>query len=117
VGAQLYQPTPEEDGLTDSQKRQLDRLADLLREQPADRLEAFWTDVMAQQTLSETILAIMQARGITPYALGKAAGVNATVIQRFVNGERGLTLATADKVVKALGLILVEKPEAPKKKK
>ena len=71
-------------------KAALDRLAIVLRGQSPDRLDAFWTDVMAKpETLSDTIAAIIKARGITSYALAKASGVNASVIQRFVNGERG----------------------------
>ena len=66
------------------------------------------------ETLSDTIAAIIKARGITSYALAKASGVNASVIQRFINGERGLRLETAEKLVQSLDLVLTEKK--PKKK-
>ncbi len=45
-------------------------------------------------------------RGLTAYAAAKRAGVSVDAIQRFLNAERGLTLATVDKLAKALGLSL-----------
>lgn len=45
--------------------------------------------------------------GLTHYAIGKAAGVAPAQLDRFVAGERGLSLATAAKVAAALGLVLV----------
>jgi antitoxin component HigA of HigAB toxin-antitoxin module len=113
VGLSICRPSAEDGSVT----AKLDRLAALLAGHSPDRLEAFWSDVMADpSSLSATIAAIIKARGITSYALSKASGVHGSVIQRFVNGERGLTLETAEKLVQALGLILVEK-KPPKKKK
>jgi transcriptional regulator with XRE-family HTH domain len=54
---------------------------------------------------------IIASRGLTAYALGKAAGVDAGVVKRFLNGERGLSLATLDKIAAALDLRLVEADE------
>jgi plasmid maintenance system antidote protein VapI len=54
--------------------------------------------------ISETFKAAIKRRRLTAYAVGKAAGVRPHVIQRFLNGERGLTLATADKLAEALEL-------------
>jgi plasmid maintenance system antidote protein VapI len=45
-------------------------------------------------------------RGWTAYAAAKRAGVSVDAIQRFLNEERGLTLATVDKLAVALGLTL-----------
>jgi Helix-turn-helix len=45
---------------------------------------------------------------LTSYALGRDAGVAPAVISRFLAGDRGLTMATADRVAEALGLRLVE---------
>ena len=42
------------------------------------------------------------------YEVAKAAKVPLSSLTRFVDGERGLTLATADKLADALGLKLVE---------
>ena len=46
--------------------------------------------------------------GRTIYRLAKDSGVNAAVIQRFVSGERGLNLDTADRVCRVLGLKLTK---------
>jgi plasmid maintenance system antidote protein VapI len=45
-------------------------------------------------------------QGLTAYAAAKRAGVSVDAIQRFLNAERGLTLATVDKLARALGLSL-----------
>jgi DNA-binding phage protein len=47
-------------------------------------------------------------RRLTAYAVAKAAGVDIRVVQRFLDAERDLRLATADKIARALGLRLVE---------
>lgn len=58
------------------------------------------------RTISETIRETIRARGLTAYAVAKSAAVSVDAVQRFLNGERGLSLATADKVAAALGLEL-----------
>lgn len=47
----------------------------------------------------------------TGYRLAKESGVSQAVVCRFINGQRDITLATASKLVKTLGLEL-----KPKKK-
>jgi transcriptional regulator with XRE-family HTH domain len=54
--------------------------------------------------LRETI----RERGLTAYAVARDAGADARGVQRFLDGERGLTLDTADRIAAALGLRLVE---------
>ena len=61
-----------------------------------------------KHTLSYQIREVIEARGLTAYALGKESGVDATVVGRFMSGERDLRLATADKIAAALGLRLIE---------
>jgi transcriptional regulator with XRE-family HTH domain len=61
-----------------------------------------------KHTLSAQLRDVIESRGLTSYALGRAAGVAPAVISRFVSGDRGLTMATADRVAEALGLRLVE---------
>lgn len=63
-------------------------------------------------TIGETIKAVIHERGLTAYAVAKAAGINAAPVQRFLGGERGLTLGTVEKIALALGLVLREAPEA-----
>jgi plasmid maintenance system antidote protein VapI len=67
----------------------------------------------APPTLAEIILKTIHDRQLTAYRLEQMTGVKATVIQRFLNGERGVNLKTAGKLCEALGLTLVEiKPPA-----
>lgn len=49
------------------------------------------------------------ASGRTHYDIGKSAGVNTAVIDRFVSGDRDIRVATASKLAAALGLVLVGK--------
>jgi plasmid maintenance system antidote protein VapI len=94
----------------------LDRLAGLLRGHTPDRLAAFWKAVptMGKKQdadapagmLEEAIRNRIRSLNLTPYRVGKMTKVDASVIQRFMAGERGLTLATADKLCQALDLTL-----------
>jgi plasmid maintenance system antidote protein VapI len=61
--------------------------------------------------LSEVLLRTIRERELTCYRLGQMTGVSAVVWQRFVNGERGLSLKTAEKLAEALGLELVPKDQ------
>src|SRR4051812_32331340 len=58
-------------------------------------------------SVSDQLRAAIVATGLTAYSLGKSAGVDAGMIQRFLNGERGLNLAAVDRLAAALGLRLV----------
>jgi plasmid maintenance system antidote protein VapI len=100
----------------------LDRLAGLLRGHTSDRLAAFWKAMPTMGKnqdanapagmLEEAIRNRIRALNLTPYRVGKMTGVDASVIQRFLNGERGLTLATSDKLCQALDLTLSVKPDS-----
>jgi len=113
MGSPIHQPAHEAGGVNAT----YDRLAGLLREQPPERLDAFWEELPtmgkkrakrpASETLAGSIKARIKALGLTAYALGKSSGVSAVVIQRFLNGERGITLETAEKLCGALDLVLV----------
>jgi plasmid maintenance system antidote protein VapI len=56
----------------------------------------------------ETLREAIVSSGLTHYSLGKAAGVAPAQIDRFVAGERDLTLTTAARLAEALGLVLVK---------
>ena len=98
----------------------LDRLAGLLRGQTPDRLAAFWKAMPTigkkrepdnpVGVLEEAIRNRIRSLDLTPYRVGKMTKVDASVIQRFMAGEHGLTLATADKLCEALDLTLSVKP-------
>jgi transcriptional regulator with XRE-family HTH domain len=59
---------------------------------------------------SDQLRMVIAARRLTPTAVAKAADVAPSMITRFLNGQRGLTLDTFDRVAAALGLRLVEGP-------
>jgi transcriptional regulator with XRE-family HTH domain len=61
--------------------------------------------------IAGVIKATIRERGLTAYRVSKMSGVTIDSIQRFLNGERGLSLASADKLAHALGLEL--RPVAP----
>jgi transcriptional regulator with XRE-family HTH domain len=58
-------------------------------------------------TLSAAIADRIKRLDLTPYAVGKRSGVNASMIQRFLHGERTLTLKTAARLCEALELELL----------
>ncbi len=58
-----------------------------------------------RQTLGE--------RDMTAYAAAKRAGVSVDAVQRFLNDERGLNLATVDKLADALELTLCPEDKPP----
>jgi plasmid maintenance system antidote protein VapI len=60
------------------------------------------TNLMVSQALRDAI----SERGLTAYAAAKQAGVSVDAIQRFLKEQRGLTLATVDKLADSLGLSL-----------
>ena len=62
------------------------------------------------RALSAVIAETILDRNLTAYGVAKASGVDRAVIARFLDGERGLNLATAERLCEALGLRLVEGP-------
>ena len=59
--------------------------------------------------LEKQIRAAFKKSGLTIYRLAKDSGVSQPVVSRFVNGKRGITLATASKLVETLKLELTAK--------
>jgi transcriptional regulator with XRE-family HTH domain len=62
----------------------------------------------SRHSLSTQLKDIIESRGLTAYAVGRSAGVDPGVVQRFLSGERDIRLETADRIGAALGLRLVE---------
>jgi plasmid maintenance system antidote protein VapI len=56
--------------------------------------------------VSKGLREAINERKLTAYAAAKQSGVSVDAIQRFLKEERGLTLATVDKLADALGLAL-----------
>jgi plasmid maintenance system antidote protein VapI len=63
------------------------------------------------EPISRALRKTIRERDLTAYSAAKRAGVSVDAVQRFLNSERGLTLATADKLANALELTLC--PEEP----
>ena len=68
-----------------------------------------------QTYLEEQIKTAIAKSGLSVYRLAKDSGVSQPVLCRFVNDQRGITLATASKLAKALDLELVVKRKRKKK--
>ncbi len=69
-------------------------------------------------TFSDQLRDILVSRG-SAAAVARDAGVSASVVLRFLSGERGMTTDTLDRIADAVGLRLVEtrrgRTTAPKK--
>jgi transcriptional regulator with XRE-family HTH domain len=71
---------------------------------------------MGRQPFSEQLRRAIEQSGTSRYALARSLGVSDSALSRFMSGERGLTLATLDKLVDALGLeIEIGVQKTPKK--
>lgn len=68
-----------------------------------------WRKTAGNAPLTTQLQAAIQATGQSLYSVAQASGVAAPVLQRFVNGERGITLETASKLADYLGLTLSPK--------
>jgi hypothetical protein len=66
-----------------------------------------WRKGSGDVPLAGQLQAAIAATGQSLYAIAQASGVAAPVLQRFVNGERGITLETAGKLAAYLGLALL----------
>jgi plasmid maintenance system antidote protein VapI len=62
-------------------------------------------------TLAETIRKKIVESELSQYRISKESGVSAGVINRFVSGERSISLDNADKLCKVLGLHLTNKDD------
>lgn len=49
-------------------------------------------------TLTESLKRAIADSGLSHYRISKETGVDASVLDRFVSGERDITLSTADKL-------------------
>jgi len=61
-----------------------------------------------RRTIGQQLHEALLASGLTAYAIGRQAEVDPGMIQRFLNGDRGLSLETVNRLGLALGLRLVE---------
>jgi hypothetical protein len=103
---------------------QFDKLAALLAEQAPDRVDALFDEVLVMPPrkksqppgLSDVIEHTIRSRGLSAYAVAKAAGISATIVQRFLyHKRRGLSLKSVEKLAAALDLVLVPREEVKAK--
>jgi hypothetical protein len=66
-----------------------------------------WRDGTGNSPLGQQLQAAIAATGQSLYSIAQASGISAPVLQRFVNGQRGITLETAGKLAEYLGLGLL----------
>lgn len=64
--------------------------------------------------LEKQVRTAIKNSGLSINRLAKNSGVSQPVLCRFVNCERGITLATASKLAETLGLELVSKKKIKK---
>ena len=57
-------------------------------------------------TASEVLRAAIASDGRAPHGIDKQAAVPPTTVSRWLRGERGMTLETADRLAAELGLEL-----------
>lgn len=94
-----------------SVKRIYSELKNIMATLPKDR-QAAGKRILQMGSLVLDLRQAITDSGLTHYAIGKAAGVQPNMLDRFMSGERDLRLATAGKIADALGYRLV----GPKKK-
>lgn len=66
-----------------------------------------WRRNKTNPPLTKQLQAALKACNKTVYAIAKESGVSAPIIQRFLSGDRGITLETAGKLAAYLGLSLL----------
>ena len=94
-------------------KQVYDELRDVLSSLPNDRQKTA-KGVLKMGRLVLDLKQAIQDSGLTHYAIAKAADVDIASIDRFMTGERDLRLATAGKIVDALGYELKKISDSPK---
>jgi transcriptional regulator with XRE-family HTH domain len=68
------------------------------------------------ESLSDHLRRIVNQASMSRYAISKRTGIPQSVLSRFVNGERGLSLESIDKLAEVLGLEIRVKPGAKQRR-
>ena len=66
----------------------------------------------APDTLAGIIAARVKNLSLTAYRVSKMSGVDVSQIQRLIDGKRSPTIDTADRICKALDLVLIVRPDS-----
>jgi hypothetical protein len=64
--------------------------------------------IEGRHTLSHQLRAVVRGWGLSAYEVARRADIDVKVLSRFLAGDRGLTMATADRIAAAFGLKLGE---------
>lgn len=59
----------------------------------------------------DELWAAMDASDDTRYRIAQATGIANSILSRFVNGERGLSIESAEKLADYLGLEIIVRPK------
>jgi plasmid maintenance system antidote protein VapI len=59
-----------------------------------------------QKTISEQLRDLIAKSDLSAYELAEASGVDRSVLSRFINGKRSITLDTVDRLAEVLKLRL-----------
>jgi transcriptional regulator with XRE-family HTH domain len=70
--------------------------------------------INSMKAFSDQIRDVIEASGVTRYALAKQAGIAESVLSRFMAGEQGMSTATLDKIAGVLGLEVIVGVQARK---
>jgi hypothetical protein len=107
-------------GETGGVKEKVDKLADLLRQQAPDRVDALFDEVLmppkkrdpwSTTPITDVVFRVIKERDISAYALAKKTGVSQSIISRWLKGERKPGLHNVELIMFALDLIVVERSE------
>jgi len=66
--------------------------------------------------LEKLLLEALDKSGLNAHELAELSGVSQSILWRFINGERSITLPTASKLIEALELEVTIKPKGKKKR-
>ncbi len=66
--------------------------------------------------LTERIQEAIRSGGMSRYAISKTTGIDQGLLCRFLKGQSSLSFETADKVLEALGLEVVIRPQRSTRK-
>ena len=61
----------------------------------------------AKKNIVDQLRRVMRDSGETEYGIAKGSGISQSVVNRFMSGERGISLETAAKLCEYLKLVLV----------
>ena len=68
-----------------------------------------------KSTIIDELRRAIRQSGETEYGIAKASGVPQSVLNRFMNDDRGISLETAAKLCRYFGLRLVPETQVPRK--